>query len=302
MEVEVKQSAPHWFKQAVTTPREDYFIEVEGAKIHYVRWQDPQRDNKPGLLFVHGGGAHTHWWDFVAPFFTKEYSVAAIDISGMGDSEHRPRYNLTTYANEMMAVCNACGFDRPTIAAHSFGGFATLKAAYLYGDQLTGVVIIDTVLSPKHLNAAKDEKDSGFKPKKTYPDLETALTRFKLLPEQPCDNDFIVDYIARHSLMQVDGGWMWKFDHEFGPKTDTSELIDDVPEIRCNRAVIHGENSIFFRPKPKQWMQQLYGEKVPFISVPNAAHHVFLDEPIALADAVKKVMTPWYEPAKRTAC
>jgi hypothetical protein len=38
------------------------------------------------------------------------------------------------------------------------------------------------------------------------------LTRFRLMPEQLCDNPFIVEFIGRHSLRRVEHGWVWKFD------------------------------------------------------------------------------------------
>ena len=78
---------PDWFKRAVSTPREDRVVEVAGCPIHYLRWGDTA---KPGVLLVSGSGAHAHWWDFIAPYFTDHNCVAAIDLSGMGDSGHRP--------------------------------------------------------------------------------------------------------------------------------------------------------------------------------------------------------------------
>ncbi|MBV8053650.1 MAG: alpha/beta fold hydrolase, partial [Deltaproteobacteria bacterium] len=38
------------------------------------------------LLFLHGGSAHAHWWDFVAPAFTEHFHVMALDQRGHGDS------------------------------------------------------------------------------------------------------------------------------------------------------------------------------------------------------------------------
>ena len=35
------------------------------------------------------------------------------------------------------------------------------------------------------------------------PGLQTAVARFRLLPPQHCENDFIIDHIARHSLREV---------------------------------------------------------------------------------------------------
>jgi len=42
---------------------------------------------RPPLLFLHGGSAHAHWWDFVAPAFTEHFHVMALDQRGHGDSQ-----------------------------------------------------------------------------------------------------------------------------------------------------------------------------------------------------------------------
>ena len=74
---------PDWFEAAVLTPCESARLPVAGTPIHYLRWGDR---SKPGLLLVHGNGAHAYWWSFIAPFLAREYNVAALDLSGMGDS------------------------------------------------------------------------------------------------------------------------------------------------------------------------------------------------------------------------
>ena len=73
------QQPPPWFTEAVTTPYESHTVEVDGCPIHYLAWGDAR---KPGLVLVHGGAAHAHWWSFIAPHFVPEYRVAAIDLSG----------------------------------------------------------------------------------------------------------------------------------------------------------------------------------------------------------------------------
>src|ERR1700749_1433860 len=78
--------APAWFENAVNDIPESNFVTVEGARIHYLRWGDPTR---PGILLVHGNAAHAYWWSFIAPFLARDYHVAAMDLSGMGDSDWR---------------------------------------------------------------------------------------------------------------------------------------------------------------------------------------------------------------------
>src|SRR5882672_11368347 len=107
MSVENKAGPPQWFTRAIEDPGEDCFVNVEGCRIHYLRWGQA---GKPGLVFLHGGFAHAHWWDFIAPFFAEDYSVVAIELSGMGDSSQRAEYSGEIFATEVIGVCSALGF------------------------------------------------------------------------------------------------------------------------------------------------------------------------------------------------
>ena len=86
-------------------PGQSRFVTVADCPIHYLLW--PARAGgacERGLLFVHGGGAHAHWWSFIAPYFTRDFRVAAIDLSGMGDSGRRATTARSFAPQEMRAV------------------------------------------------------------------------------------------------------------------------------------------------------------------------------------------------------
>src|SRR6187431_873391 len=101
----IQAAAPAWFEWALAQPFSSHVVEVEGCPIHYLAWPgDDEVANQRGLLFVHGGGAHANWWRFVAPFFTRYFRVAALDLSGMGDSGSRQEYNASLRAQEIRAV------------------------------------------------------------------------------------------------------------------------------------------------------------------------------------------------------
>ena len=176
--------APDWFKSAIAQGYESHFVEVEGAQIRYQQWG---RKSAPGLLLVHGNGAHAHWYDFIAPYFADTYNVAAMTFSGMGDSEWRDSYTMTTFSKEQIAVAEHAGmFDhaqKPIIVAHSFGGFVTLLTGADYGDRLAGTVIVDSPINPPD-RPHRGPPRSG-RPNKIYPDLKSALGRFRLAPPQP---------------------------------------------------------------------------------------------------------------------
>src|SRR5579872_2898133 len=91
-------SAPDWFRRALEVEFTDEHVSVAGANIHFLAWGDP---GKRGLVFVHGGGAHAHWWTHVAALFADEFRVLALDLSGHGDSSPRLKYSLEQWTDEV---------------------------------------------------------------------------------------------------------------------------------------------------------------------------------------------------------
>ena len=151
--------APLWFQRAIAFAGQDHVVPVADCPIHYLLWPArPETSNGRGLLFVHGGGAHAHWWSFIAPYFARDFRVAAIDLSGMGDSGRRENYSSEMRAQEMRAVIADAGLgERPFVVGHSFGGFMTMKFAAAYGAELGGVVIVDSpIRSPQEEAACSD--------------------------------------------------------------------------------------------------------------------------------------------------
>ncbi len=287
---------PSWFTKAISTGYETRFVRVKGARIHYQSWSSP---NKPGLLLVHGNGAHAHWWDFIAPFFAAKYNVVAMTFSGMGESDWRDSYDMQTFAEEQIAVCEATGMFRheqkPIIVAHSFGGFVTILTGAEYGDRLTGTVIVDSPVNPPE---REDNKRRDIRAHRIYPDLATALGRFRLAPPQPCENLYAMDYIARWSLKQVemdDGiGWSWRFDPDIWTQFDIGRPASELlRETACRIALFRGEDSELLPDEVKTYMQKLLDRKVPFVSIPHAYHHVMLDQPLAFVSALRALLEDW---------
>ena len=86
--------APAWFRGALAAPVAIEHVSVDGCSIAFRRWGDR---SCPGVVLVHGGGANSRWWDHVAPLLAGECSVAALDLSGHGDSGRRDRYTFTEW-------------------------------------------------------------------------------------------------------------------------------------------------------------------------------------------------------------
>ncbi|MGA1677092.1 MAG: alpha/beta fold hydrolase, partial [Pseudomonadales bacterium] len=235
---------PGWFIRALDTPFADRTVVVDGTPIHYLYWGNDASE-KPGLVFVHGNGAHAHWWTFIAPFFLEHYRVAAIDLSGAGDSGRRDRYAPAQFAAEVISVAEDAGFGSDTVVVgHSFGGFVTLQTGLLHCDRLRGIVLVDSAVRPPDYQWERDPRRSPIKPKRIYETFEEALARFRLMPPQDCRNQYVLDYIGRWSLMKVDLGWTWKFDDGLFRKMDfgLESMHEALAQLRCRVGVIYGED------------------------------------------------------------
>jgi pimeloyl-ACP methyl ester carboxylesterase len=292
MSSDKRTSAPNWFRHAIKTPFEDRYVVVRGCCIHYLRWGKPRR---PGLLFIHGGYAHAHWWSFLAPAFAEHYCVAAIDLGGMGDSQHRKKYTPETFTEEVMAVCDDAGLaDKPIVVGHSFGGLVALKTGVLHGDKLTGVVLVDFPLRPPEAQKEYDSRRPVVRTKEIYPDRQAAFKRFRLIPSQPCENQFILDYIAGHSLGKVNGGWSWKFDEKMFEHFKSGDVAGDLTKVKCRLAVIYGERSALFPKETVDYMSTILAKNQPVVVMPHVHHHLFLEQPLAFIQTLMELLTSWH--------
>jgi pimeloyl-ACP methyl ester carboxylesterase len=282
--------SPDWFWEAVDIKPASHIIDVQDCDINYRVWGE---SDKPGLLFVHGHNAHSHWWDFIAPSFLDNYSVAALDLSGMGDSDHRDTYSPDVYAEEIKAVADAVGFGADMIViAHSFGGFMAVRAANMYPDRMRALILVDSgVRSPEDEKPQEVERWS--KPK-VYPTSEIARSRFRLQPPQLCENEYIVNYIAHHSVEHIDEGWVWKFDEELSSRIrgGKGSMEEDFRNLGCKIALIYGEQSESFSKSSADYMQSMR-EDLTVIPIADAQHHLFLDQPLAFIDALKSLLADW---------
>ena len=307
---DVIRHQPQWFRAALAHAPESRRLTVDGAEIHYLRWGPENRDDdpeRPGLLFVHGNGAHAHWFAFIAPLLAMHYNVASMDLGGMGDSDWRLAYSRDSFAREIGEVALAAGLGpKPVVVGHSFGAFVSLIAAKHYGEKLGGLILCDFTIRPPGERREWFLDGPERKPTRIYPDLETAKARFRLAPLQPCGNGFILDYIGPLSLREVskgetrgrrtfeETGWTWKFDPTiFNGLAMGSDHAEIYRNLACRGATMFGLDSKDYEPGQIDFLRQLAPDK-PVFTIPGAQHHIMLDQPHAFAAAVGAVMAQWH--------
>jgi len=281
---------PSWFTNAIAIKSSQHSVSVDGANISYQKWGD---SSKKGLLFIHGYAANSHWWDFIAPSFLDDYSVVAMDLSGMGDSDHRSNYSQDLYSLEIKSVIERMGWESAIIIAHSMSGPISVKAASLYPNLIDSLFIIDSmvVLPPDKLAAFKNSGRSMIRADFIYQDYESAIKAFRLLPPQPIRHDFLLNYIAEHSYKKDRGGWVLKSDGKIMSTYEAEDLTDIFMNLKCPIYLVYGLMSQILSAGILEYMT--YVGQIPEsrrVGIAGAMHHLFLDEPTIFVRELKKLL------------
>jgi pimeloyl-ACP methyl ester carboxylesterase len=296
-----KPPAPGWFVQAIAQEPERTFFEFEGARVEVLAWGDR---GKPGLMFLHGGAAHAEWWSFIAPFFARDWRVVASTFTGMGRSGWRDAYLFEQFVREACAAGRMGGaFEAgsPVVVGHSFGGRVAMGLARDFGDEVMGAVMVDPpFFAPQNVRPPSPPRPT--KARRVQHSLSAIIQRFRLMPPQPCDNLFILDHIARRSAQEVidaDGepGWALCFDPHFWERFTRVDPVPIVSAARCPLAIIRGAKSQLFHAVDAEYLLSLIAPGSPYVVIPEAEHHVMIDQPLAFVSALRALLAAW--PGKR---
>jgi len=121
--------------------------------IRYRRWKTD--GVKAALLLVHGMGAHSARWEFLAEFFAgKGYPSYAIELRGFGRTPDRPRGHIDSfdaYYQDILALRDLIRIENPGrkvfILGESIGGLIAFMVANSFAGQL--------LISPAFANGMK---------------------------------------------------------------------------------------------------------------------------------------------------
>ena len=286
---------PKWFLDALAQKPEIKTVKIKGSKISYNCWGEK---NKPGLIFVHGGMAHADWWNFITPYFLKTHRVIAMNLGGMGDSEWRKEYSTETWGLEIEGVCKKEKLKKPIIIGHSLGGMCGVYAASIMKKNLYGLVIVDTAILPPSDKPPKF--DFKIRANKIYKSLKEIKSRFRLVPGQIDALGYIMEYIAEKSIKKNKGGRTWKFDPNYMKIFNSESFLErqavyrnKLKGLKCRVAILRGEKSVIFPGSSAKYMHELMDKKSPIINVPEAHHHIMVDQPMALISALRSLIIDW---------
>ena len=136
-------------------------LELQGTNFLFRRWDAGPTPASPKAVFllVHGLGARTARWDFLAGHFAAGgFASYALELRGFGRTPERPRGHIDSFRvwdRDILELRNIIGQDFPDkkvfLLGESMGGLLAFNLACRNADKFAGQVLI----APAFKNAMK---------------------------------------------------------------------------------------------------------------------------------------------------
>ena len=278
--------ADDWVQRMIDTPGRSGRLKTGDHTTHYLEWgrciQFPRHAvaaRVPGSCALVG---------FRRAVVRCEYRVIAIDFGGMGDSAPQPTYSNASFVGEVGAMLKMTGSNAVTLVGHSFGGRVAVLAAHQYPQYLKRAIVVDSKIGFSN----RPVRPPTPRVKQRYPDLETACSRFRLVPDEPPLLPRIMRHLAEHSLKRERDAYVWKFDEALMGGVAWQDIYEGelFAQIEVPVDFICGEFSIVVPSDLAVRIGAALRNGRGPIVIPSAYHHVPVDRPLALAATMRALL------------
>ena len=260
----------------------DQSVEVDGATIYYaVKGQGIKH-----LLLVHGAGAHQLWFYRMFEELQKDWRVITLDLSGHGMSDHREKYSVGQWADELSAVLRAVTNEPTVVAGHSMGSRIALALAANEPDLVSDLIMFDGNIRAPEKFPKPGERPPPREPK-YYETREDALLRFRLVPGQAGPDAQYLLPLAEYSVVQREQGWSWRHDWSTITEPYDQYINERVPKLTQPVSFVYGTASQVSGSVVADYFVELATTKVEVIEIIDGGHHLMLDKPSECIAVIK---------------
>lgn len=275
------ESAPAEAQAARST---SHLVEAAGLKFHYLDYGTPGR---APIMCLHGGAVNAHWFDFVAPGFSANYHMRALDQRGHGESAwaEPPDYRYSRYAADLDAVADTLGLREFVLMGHSMGGLVSLVYAATHPGRVKALVVVDSTLvaTPERVAMLHEV---GARQSRRFATREDFVEQFRVRPAGTQAPRSMIRYLGERSGRQdADGSWRHKFDRNVYSGREFLDIPPHWNRIEIPVLLVKGGLSSRITPEIHADIRACCPH-VEFAEIPGAEHHVTLDNPGGFVAAV----------------
>lgn len=262
---------------------------IERGPLSALRW-----GTEPvNVVFLHGGGQNAHTWDTV--ILGLGLPALAIDLPGHGRSEWREDgdYGPALNAAAVEPVIRELAPEADLVVGMSLGGLTALRLAVTAPDLVPKLVMIDVTPSAPERHEQMTQAQMGavalVRGERSFPSFE-AMVEVTVAASPHRSRESLQRGVFHNAKQLDDGTWTWRYD-TFRSGDGFVGLWDDVPSLRTPTTLVRGANSFFVNDDDAAE----FGRTAPgfqrVIVVADSGHSVQGDQPRALVEILRSVLT-----------
>lgn len=265
----------------------DHILTVNDLRIHYLEWGTP---GKQPLILLHGISRVAHTFDHLAPHFSDNYHVLAVDMRGHGDSAWDPQqaYLVEDYTKDVEALADALKLRNIVLWGASTGGRVAQVYAGLH-PELTAAVIVEDV-GPERPAAISDRRAKRMEKEELGWASADALFQ-QLKTDYPRTPETLSRHFVQHgSKLRADGRVIWKRDPAINKGFIPTEIWRFVKQIKAPIIYILGGASTIVPPETQAQLKQTLPQ-VQIVTMPGLGHYPSDEQPAEFLAIVDRFLT-----------
>lgn len=117
--------------------------------ISYAIAQTTQAPSWGTIVLIHGVGSNaSRWEEFTEQTALRhKWQILRLDLRGHGASESKIKATLEQHASDIVSMLDDAGVQKAILIGHSLGAQIAMRTAVLYPDRVTGVVLLDPLVT-----------------------------------------------------------------------------------------------------------------------------------------------------------
>jgi len=174
---------------ACTTATEKQVSIVKNGNVNIAYTKKGNGDT--ALVFVHGWCINKEYWQKQIDYFSKRYTVVALDIGGHGKSgRKRNSWMIDDFAGDVITVIDSLHLNKVILVGHSMGGDIVLDAAGKIPGKIIALIGVDNFknvsssFTPEQMQQINSFMEAI---RKNYKQIAVAYSKAALFPPDYAD-------------------------------------------------------------------------------------------------------------------
>ena len=240
----------------------------------------------PVLLLLHGGLAHSGWFQWMMPRLARSYRVIAPDLRGHGRSGHADDYTWGAYSADLEALLELIApGERYYLAGQCSGGYLGL-VLWERGIRPPAAVAGIEILPPLSPEEEAAQFTTARRPPRRFPTLERGVRSYSRALKLPLGRG---ERLAREVFKQnADGSWSAPAD----PRTleiEPFRSYELAARVECPTLLIRGtESRSLSRMSLLLMSQELQSGE--FEEIPGVGHQLLVEDPDATCEVLERFL------------